>query len=178
MPAQSGDGNLVFRDAMPSRFLSLTTQRARPPSHWDIEIVPSVFCIDADGRVQSHFEGFVRDEWQALSTELSESLGLPAAQIDWDGLPAWRPGCGSKHLYPEIYDKLINTPDGGLFQARRIEIAHADDVIEFMFDQGFSDGLPLVPPTPERVLRMLARHAPRAAGRRRHRAAEHGRSDR
>ena len=31
-----------------------------------------------------------------------------------------------------------------------------DDVAEFMFDQGFSDGLPLVPPTPERVIRMLS----------------------
>jgi hypothetical protein len=38
-----------------------------------------------------------------------------------------------------------------------------------MFDQGFSDGLPLVPPTPERVLRMLAgttRYAQDSRGRR------------
>ncbi|HAK51563.1 MAG TPA: thiol-disulfide oxidoreductase, partial [Gammaproteobacteria bacterium] len=31
-----------------------------------------------------------------------------------------------------------------------------DDEFEFMFDQGFTDGLPVVPPTPERVLRMLS----------------------
>ena len=30
-----------------------------------------------------------------------------------------------------------------------------DDEFEFMFDQGFSDGLPVIPPTPERVVRML-----------------------
>ena len=30
-----------------------------------------------------------------------------------------------------------------------------DDEFEFMFDQGFSDGLPVVPPTAERVVRML-----------------------
>ena len=35
-------------------------------------------------------------------------------------------------------------------------MAAADDIDEFMFDQGFSDGLPLVAPTPERVLRMLS----------------------
>ena len=41
-------------------------------------------------------------------------------------------------------------------RARKIEIAPSDDVHEFMFDQGFTDGLPIVPPTAERVLRMLA----------------------
>ena len=40
-------------------------------------------------------------------------------------------------------------------RARRIDIAQQDDEFEFMFDQGFSDGLPLLPPTPERVMRML-----------------------
>jgi len=41
-------------------------------------------------------------------------------------------------------------------RARRIDIASQDDEFEFMFDQGFTDGLPVVPPTPERVLRMLS----------------------
>ena len=39
--------------------------------------------------------------------------------------------------------------------ARLIDVADHDDVYEFMFDQGITDGLPLVPPTPERVERML-----------------------
>ena len=46
--------------------------------------------------------------------------------------------------------------DGSPIHARKIDIADSDDVAEFMFDQGFSDGLPLVPPTPERVMRMLS----------------------
>ena len=41
-------------------------------------------------------------------------------------------------------------------RARRITIAAGDDVDEFLFDQGLTDGLPVVPPTPERVERMLA----------------------
>ena len=40
--------------------------------------------------------------------------------------------------------------------ARRITIAPGDDVEEFLFDQGVTDGLPVVPPTPDRVERMLA----------------------
>ena len=46
--------------------------------------------------------------------------------------------------------------EGSPIRARRIEVGSQDDEVEFMFDQGFSDGLPLVPPTPERVLAMLS----------------------
>ena len=42
------------------------------------------------------------------------------------------------------------------FYSRIIEIADHDDVYEFMFSQGITDGLPVVPPTRERVNRMLA----------------------
>ncbi len=40
-------------------------------------------------------------------------------------------------------------------RARAIDVAEHDDVYEFMFDRGVTDGLPLVPPTRERVERML-----------------------
>ena len=40
-------------------------------------------------------------------------------------------------------------------RARAIDVAEHDDVYEFMFDRGITDGLPLVPPTRERVERML-----------------------
>ena len=43
------------------------------------------------------------------------------------------------------------------FYSRVIEIADHDDVHEFIFDQGITDGLPVVPPTRERVDRMLER---------------------
>ena len=41
------------------------------------------------------------------------------------------------------------------FYSRIIDIADHDDVYEFMFAQGITDGLPVVPPTRERVNRML-----------------------
>lgn len=40
--------------------------------------------------------------------------------------------------------------------SRTIDVAQHDDVYEFMFDQGITDGLPLVPPTRDRVERMLS----------------------
>ncbi len=123
--------------------------------NWDFEIVPAVYWIDESGEVVTHFEGFVRDDWQALSDQMASATGRAAAQIDWDGLPAWRPGCGSKHFDPEVYDTLRAEADGSRLRARKVEVASGDDMAEFMFDQGFSDGLPLVPPTPETVIRML-----------------------
>jgi len=152
---QSGDGNTVLRDRHNLTLPILDDTSCQVSFDWDIEIVPSVFWLDSSGIVQTQFEGFVRDEWQSLSANIATAHNVPAAQIDWDSLPAWRPGCGSKHLYPEIYDRLRAQADGSKLLARKIDIGAADDVMEFMFDQGFSDGLPLVPPTPERVLKMM-----------------------
>jgi hypothetical protein len=41
-------------------------------------------------------------------------------------------------------------------QSRRIEIAELEDPMETCFERGWSDGLPVVPPTELRVVRMLA----------------------
>jgi hypothetical protein len=54
--------------------------------------------------------------------------------------PARKPGCGSRTVEPE--------QSGGL------------DEPEDMFERGFTDGLPVVPPTPERVQAMLGRRDP------------------
>lgn len=45
---------------------------------------------------------------------------------------------------------------GGTLVSRRIELAELDDAIEVCYARGWSDGLPVTPPTDERVLRMLA----------------------
>ena len=40
--------------------------------------------------------------------------------------------------------------------ARRIEVGTLEDEIETCFERGWSDGLPVVPPTEERIMRMLS----------------------
>jgi hypothetical protein len=55
-----------------------------------------------------------------------------------------------------IGERLRAEAENSPLRARRIEIATQDDEFEFMFDQGFTDGLPVVPPSPERVMRMLS----------------------
>lgn len=152
---QSGKANETYANRHGLGMPVLNDEGCRTSYAWDFEIVPALYWVGEDGNTCAHFEGFVRADWEALAADLSADTGQPAAQLNWESFPEWRPGCGSKHFDPDIYDKLRAEADGSAMRARRIEVAVSDDVSEFMFDQGFSDGLPLVPPTPERVSRML-----------------------
>jgi len=126
----------------------------------DIDTVPSLFWCDAQGGTKSQLTGFVRDEWQALTGEIAQANDVSEStnglDLDWSALPEWRPGCGSLSVDPTIAQRLRAESENSPLRARRIDIGVSDDEIEFMFDQGFSDGLPVVAPTPERVLRMLS----------------------
>ena len=44
---------------------------------------------------------------------------------------------------------------GGTLRSRKIEFAEADDPVELCYGRGWTDGLPVTPPTDERVLAML-----------------------
>jgi len=52
-------------------------------------------------------------------------------------------------------DVLAGRFGAGGLTSRRVEFASLEDEFEAMFDRGWSDGLPLVPPTEARVVRML-----------------------
>lgn len=123
---------------------------------WDIEIVPTLVLTDAQGARRRTLVGFVREEWQTLAAELAGELGVPEPDVDWAALPSWQPGCGSASVDPLVAERLRAAATNSPLRARRIEIGAQDDEHEFLFDQGLTDGLPVVPPTPERVLRMLA----------------------
>jgi len=110
----------------------------------DIETVPTLI-LAADGREVERAVGWDRQSWESLSGVTG--LGLE--------LPGFRPGCGSLSVDPDNVDRLRAQFSGvGLF-ARRVEVASAEDEFEAMFDRGWTDGLPVVPPTESRVLRML-----------------------
>ncbi len=110
----------------------------------DIEFVPTLIRVQG-GREVARTYGWHRGDWQQIS-------GLPDLGAD---LPEMRPGCGSKTLEPGIAEALaIRFGNTGL-AARQVELGDAEDAIEACFDRGWTDGLPVVPPTAERVLRML-----------------------
>ena len=109
-----------------------------------IEVVPTIIRRQ-NGEEVGRTYGWHKDEWRKL-TGLA-TLG--------EELPDLRPGCGSKNIEPGVIeDLLVRHGETGL-KSRKIELGDQEDEIEALFDRGWSDGLPLVPPTEARVLLML-----------------------
>lgn len=150
---REGNETLIERHGLTAPMLDDSTLKTS--FGYDIEIVPTIILANAAGEEVRRFEGFGRDDWRNLFAEMSRITGLAAPPIEWGEYPQSRPGCGSKSLEPGIADRLRAEAEGSPLRARRIEIGDRDDPFEFMFDQGLTDGLPVIPPTPERVLRML-----------------------
>jgi len=123
---------------------------------YQVEIVPTIIFAGASGTEVVRWEAFHQGDWKDLIARLSQLTGLPAPAIDWGQFPALRPGCGSKSVEPGILERLTAEAENSPLRARNIEIAERGDPFEFMFDQGMTDGLPVIPPTPERVIRMLS----------------------
>lgn len=117
--------------------------------HNDIEIVPTLIRIQADATESTGAErivGWNREEWQNFTG--IDSLG---SNID-----PFKPGCGSLTLEPGMPEILAARFKADTLKSRRVDLADAEDIMEACYERGWSDGLPVVPPTPVRVMRMLA----------------------
>ena len=152
---QDGDGNQLLVDRYALTVPMLDDSALKVSYAFEFDTVPTVFFADREGRAMRTLVGFDKADWLALFRELAEVAGTRVPAIDWQSYPEQRPGCGSRSVEPGIAERLAAEAEGSPLRARRIEIGSADDVVEFMFDQGLTDGLPVVPPTPERVLHML-----------------------
>ncbi len=119
--------------------------------HHEIETVPTLISV-MNGTEQDRTVGWSRAEWERL-TGIAD---LGAA------LPAMRPGCGSLSVDPDLVDGLRAKYSGSRLRSRRVEFATLEDEMEALYARGWTDGLPVVPPTETRVLRMLegTSHAP------------------
>jgi hypothetical protein len=110
-----------------------------------IEVVPTLMLVSGGEVVESEV-GWLREGWEALTGVAG--LG--------PGLPPHRPGCGSRTLDLGMPERLAARFGGEKLRSRRVELASLEDEFEAMHERGWTDGLPVVPPTRERVLRMLA----------------------
>jgi len=54
-----------------------------------------------------------------------------------------------------VAERLEAKHKGGTLRSRKIEYADADDPVELCYGRGWTDGLPVTPPTDERVIAML-----------------------
>ena len=115
-----------------------------------IEIVPTLISFGKDGKELDRIEGWNSEEWaEFLQIEIPETM------------VKYKPGCGSDTLAPGMPEKLAAKYGDKVIKSRAIFLAEHEDEIEACYSRGWSDGLPVVPPTKERVLRMLsgtARH--------------------
>ena len=105
-----------------------------------LEALPTTVLVDRDGE-----EADRRVGWDAAGLEelLTRACGT-AIDVTRDA-PAVKPGCAAKSTYDAATIALL---DGGA------------DELEDMFARGWTDGLPVVPPTRERVAAMLGGRDP------------------
>jgi hypothetical protein len=145
--AQQGELTVYSQDdpAFPDNLPGVIDDTSLDESHQrEIEIVPTLIRVEDNGE-QSRIVGWDKNEWRSFTGV--ETLG--------DSLPDWKAGCGAINVEPHVLEQLkIRFGETGI-QSRRVELGAAEDEFEAMFERDWSDGLPLVPPTETRVLRML-----------------------
>ncbi len=97
---------------------------------YELVSLPTAVLVDAEGRETGRVVGWDADR---LASLLRVSLT--------DEAPRRKPGCAAKNTYDAASLRAL---DGARF-----------DELEEMFERGWTDGLPVIPPTAERVEAML-----------------------
>jgi peroxiredoxin len=118
------------------------------------QTVPAFYLLDEEGHVHRTLAGFDK---KGLN-ELAAVMGRPPIAPADDGAPAWKPGCSSRHLGPQLHGG--GQPGGAAFLRRtagpasRITLKEDEDPFEYCRRQ-FGDALPVIPPTVEKVEAMV-----------------------
>jgi peroxiredoxin len=108
---------------------------------YELVSVPTSVLIDRNGDIAHRIVGW--DE-QALNEIFEQACGAgaaPAVRVT-DEAPRRKPGCASKSTYDPGTLALLDGDSGY-------------DELEDMFERGWTDGLPVIPPTTDRVGAML-----------------------
>ena len=121
---------------------------------FDLMFVPSLFLLSPHGLVmRSHF-GFDK----SVLNEIAAQVQCAPVADPFDGAPQSKPGCVSRHLEPKVDGEFAPARVAGSTHgvpAAVMEIADGEDPFEYCF-QTFGDALPVIPPMPARIARMLS----------------------
>src|SRR5215831_4677333 len=111
--------------------------------------VPTAVLVDNAGTIAGAVTGW---DHAALVTLIRGAEAILGAELPVPDAtePLLKPGCSSKAAIDPELAAAISAPSG-------------TDDIEEMFERGWTDGLPVVPPTPERVEAMLGGSDPSAS---------------
>jgi hypothetical protein len=120
---------------------------------YQVATVPTLYVLDESGGIIRQEPGFNKN----AINEIAALCGQPPVANAFDGAPASKPGCMSRHLEPEAEGAEapalnLHSPRGT--QASLINLAPDEDPHEYCY-RAFGDALPVVPPTEERVRKML-----------------------
>lgn len=113
--------------------------------HNAIEIVPTLIAFDRDNTESARIFGWDKAQWQQFTG--IDGLG--------GELPDFKPGCGSRTQDPGMEEQLMLRFSSDKLAARSVELAEDEDELEACFERGWTDGLPVIPPSPLRIMRML-----------------------
>ncbi len=150
--SQDGEAETAeFARQMDARFAIERDPDFALSKKFEVVTVPTLYVLDHADRVIRAEPGFDK----ASLNEIAAMLGMGAIASANDGAPQSKPGCTSRHL--EIATGEVSAPALDLYstRGRAASVAEIDeDEIEYCYRM-FGDALPVVPPTPDRVVRML-----------------------
>lgn len=117
--------------------------------------VPTLFLIGSDGRIVQTLSGFDKRALNEIATAMA---GRPLTIAEpFDGAPDTRFGCASRHLEAIGEGPIAAAANPYVKRAGRASrIELADSVDPFEYCMQFGDPLPVIPPTVDRVERLLA----------------------
>ena len=108
---------------------------------YGLSTVPTAVLVGSDGIAAGTVTGWDQAALAALLRAAGERLGADLA-VPPEDQPLTKPGCSSKAAIDPELAAAMSAPDGA-------------DELEEMFERGWTDGLPVIPPTAERVEAML-----------------------
>src|SRR5262245_28175312 len=163
----SQDGEVATRELVeqaPIKFTVVMDRDLSVSREYGPQAVPTLFLIDAGGKIARTSVAFDKAALNAIAAEMCAATGVEPFELAGgaDGGPETKPGCVSRHLEPRQGLMAEDGPAASLNlyaergpRASRVELEDGVDPYDYCYEAGFADPLPVIPPTAERVERML-----------------------
>lgn len=147
----------AFAEQLQIQFPILIDRDLKVSERFDPVAVPTLFLLDSNSQIIHTQIAFDKADLNQITSSLCEMTGQESFVLaeDFDGNPTTKPGCTSRHLEPR--DEETNTASFNPYAqrgARASQIELSDDVDAEEYCLRF-DPLPVIPPTIQRVERML-----------------------
>jgi len=150
----------LFAEQFAPRFPIVLDRNLAVSRQYEPLAVPTLYLLARAGVVAQVIVAFDKGELNELAVRLFAMLDREPFVLAeaYDGAPASKPGCTSRHLEPqggdETDEETVNPYLRRGQRATKVELTDGEDAVAYCLDAGF-DPLPVVPPTLERVERMM-----------------------